>query len=106
LPKEFIDGGSTPRAVVIHLTYLNELNERQIWIRHFTSETNDSISNVQGKFAEAAEKAIRFCAELQLDNSAITELRNYYNDHKYPGLGTVKKISIKNHLLIIRSFLD
>lgn len=106
LPREFIDGGSTPRAVVIHLTYLNEVNERQIWIRHFTSETNDSISNVQGKFAEAAEKAIRFCAELPLDNTAITELRNYYNDQKYPGLGTVKKISIKNHLLIIRSFLD
>lgn len=106
LPKEFIDGGSTPRAVVIHLTYLNEQKERQIWIRHFTSETNDSIANVQGKFAEAAEKAIQFCEELPLNNSAINELRNYYNNQKYPGLGTVKKISIKNHLLIIRSFLD
>ena len=106
LPKEFVDGGSTPRAVVIHLTYLNEQNERQIWIRHFTSDTNDSISNVQGKFAEAALKAIQFCNELPLDNSAINELRNYYKDQKYPGLGTVKKISIKNHLLIIRSFLD
>jgi hypothetical protein len=106
LPKEFIEGGSTPRAVVIHLTYLNEQKERQIWIRHFTSETNDSISNVQGKFAEAAVKAIQFCDELPLDNSAILELRRYYNGQKYPGLGTVKKISIKNHLLIIRSILD
>lgn len=106
LPREFIDGGSTPRAVVIHLTYLNEQNERQIWIRHFTSETNDSISNVQGKFAEAAVKAIQFCDELPLENSAINEIRSYYTDQKYPGLGTVKKISIKNHLLIIRSFLD
>jgi len=85
---------------------LNAQSENQIWIRHFTSETNDSISNVQGKFAEAAGKAIQFCDELPLDNSAIFELRNYYNDHKYPGLGTVKKISIKNHLLIVRSFLD
>lgn len=106
LPSEFTDGGSTPRAVAIHLTYLNSQSERQIWIRHFTSETNDSISNIQGKFAEAAGKAIQFCNELPLDNSAITELCNYYNDHKYPGLGTVKKISIKNHLLIVRSFLD
>lgn len=106
LPREFTEGGSTPRAVVIHLTYLNAQSESQIWIRHFTSETNDSISNVQGKFAEAAEKAIQFCDELPLDNSAISELRNYYNDHKYPGLGTVKKISMKNHLLIVRSFLD
>ena len=24
LPSEFVDGGSTPRAVVIHLTYLNQ----------------------------------------------------------------------------------
>lgn len=106
LPREYTDGGSTPRAVAIHLTYLNLQSENQIWIRHFTSETNDSISNVQGKFAEAAEKAVQFCEELPLNNSATTELRNYYNNQKYPGLGTVKKISIKNHLLIIRDFLD
>lgn len=106
LPREYIDGGSTPRAVVIHLTYLNLNEEKQIWIRHFTSETNDSIANVQGKFAEAAQKAIQFCDELPLENSAINELRNYYNEARYPGLGTVKKISIKNHLLIVRSFLN
>lgn len=107
LPKEYTDGGATPRAVVIHLTYLNKHSENQIWIKHFTSETGqDSISNVQGKFYEAAQKAIQFCSKLPLDNSAITELRYYYNEQNYPGLGTVKKISIKNHLLLIRSFLD
>ena len=104
-PREFTDGGATPRAVVIHLTYLNAQSENQIWIRHFTSEQMIQ-DNVQGKFAEAAKKAIQFCNELPLDNSAITELRYYYNEQKYPGLGTVKKISIKNHLLIVRSFLD
>ena len=105
LPSEFIDGGSTPRAVVIHLTYLNRDEENQIWIRHFTSNTNDSIANVQGKFAEAAEKAINFCNQNQLENSAITELRNYFYEGKYPGLGIVKKISIKNHLNIVRNYL-
>ncbi len=107
LPAEFADGGSTPRAVVIHLTYLNPKNENQIWIKHFTSESGkDSITNVQGKFYEAAKKAIQFCKELPLNNSAITELLNYYDAQKYPGLGTVKKISIKNHLLIVRRFLE
>jgi hypothetical protein len=107
LPREFSDGGSTPRAVVIHLSYLNEQQEKQLWIRHFTSESGkDSITNVQGKFAEAAEKAIEFCDELPLENSAINELRNYYSSKKYPGLGTVKKISIKNHLLVVNSFFD
>lgn len=106
LPSEYIDGGSTPRAVVIHLTYLNIHEEQQIWIRHFTSETNDSIANVQGKFAEAAHKAIQFCNELPLNNSATNELRKYYEETRYPGLGVVKKISLKNHLLVISNYLN
>ncbi len=106
LPKEYVDGGSTPRAVVIHLTYLNPNADNQIWIRHFTSETNDSIANVQGKFAEAAQKAIAFCDGLPLKNSAVNELREYYDNARYPGLGTVKKISIKNHLLIVANYLS
>lgn len=105
LPSEYIDGGSTPRAVVIHLTYINQAKENQIWIRHFTSDTNDSIANVQGKFAEAASKASSFCQTEGLTNSAIAELTTYFNEGKYPGLGTVKKISIKNHLIIVANYL-
>lgn len=105
LPSEFVDGGSTPRAVVIHLSYLNANENDEIWIRHFTSNTNDSIANVQGKFAEAAEKAIAFCNHNDLDNSAIAELRTYYYEGRYPGLGIVKKISIKNHLIVVMNFL-
>jgi hypothetical protein len=103
LPSEYSDSGSTPRAVVIHLTYLNVLN--QILIRHFTSETNDSIANVQGKFAEAAEKAVQYCRSNDLTNSAIQELESYFDEAHYPGLGLVKKISIKNHLLIVGQYL-
>jgi len=103
LPSEYIDGGSTPRAVVIHLTYLK--NEGQIWIRHFTSNTNDSIANVQGKFAEASHKAVSFCRENNFSNSAIQELIHYYDTQHYPGLGIVKKISIKNHLIIVADYL-
>lgn len=105
LPSEFLEGGSTPRAVVIHLTYLNSDEENQIWIRHFTSNTNDSIANVQGKFAEAASKAVQFCEDNNLENSAINELRDYFFYGKYPGLGTVKKISIKNHINIVKNYL-
>ena len=103
LPSEYIDGGSTPRAIVIHLSYLH--NHEQVWIRHFTSETNDSIANVQGKFAEAAGKAVAFCEDRSLSNTAIEELKSYYHNRRYPGLGTVKKISIKNHLLVLSAYL-
>lgn len=104
LPSQYSDGGSTPRAVAIHLTYLNE--QEQIWIRHFTSDTNDSIANVQGKFAEAVAKAIHFCQSRGLQNSAINELQDYFDRQHYPGLGTVKKISIKNHLLVLQGYLN
>ncbi len=103
LPSDFVEGGSTPRAVVIHLTYLTP--NKEIWIRHFTSETNDSISNVQGKFAEAAAKTVNYCRQSNLSNSAITELEAYFDTQHYPGLGTVKKLSIKNHLLVLSDFL-
>lgn len=106
LSSEYTEGGSMPRAVVIHITYDNNDYENQIWIRHFTSETNDSVSNVQGKFIEAAEKAVAFFNEFNLNNTAINELVKFATDAKYPGLGTVKKISIKNHLLVIESILN
>jgi hypothetical protein len=103
LPSEFVEGGSTPRAVVIHFTYLNAQN--QIWIRHFTSETNDSIANVQGKFAEAARKTLAYCQGNGFSNSAIEELNNLVVEEHYPGLGTVKKLSIKNHILVLSNYL-
>jgi hypothetical protein len=103
LPSEFSDGGSTPRAVVIHITYL--FDRDNVWIRHFTSISNDSIANIQGKFAEAAGKAVRFCSDRQLTNSAIEELDKNFEEEHYPGLGTVKKIAMKNHLLVIQGYL-
>lgn len=103
LPNDYSDSGSSPRAVVINITYLNE--EQQIWIRHFTSITNDSIANVQGKFEEAAEKAVNYFRREGLTNSAIKELIDYYERQHYPGLGVVKKISMKNHLLTVGSYL-
>ena len=106
LPKDYIEGGGAPRAVVINLTYINKEVDDQIWIRHFTSDSNDSIANVQGKFAEATKKAVDFCSALPLSNSGTEELQMYYKEARYPGLGTVKKITIKNHLLVIEDYLE
>lgn len=104
LPSEYIDSGSTPRAVVIHMTYLTDQDE--VWIKHFTSITNDSITNIQGKFEEAARKAVTYFQNNKaLENSAIRELIDYYDREHYPGLGVVKKISIKNHLLVVGDYL-
>jgi hypothetical protein len=105
LPMEYIDGGVTPRAVVIHFTYKKK-DSNEIWIKHFTSESDpDSTSNVQGKFKEAALKALHFIDEKSLSNSAIDELRRWVEEIRYPGLGSIKKFSIKNHLSLISSLI-
>lgn len=104
LVSEFIEGGGAPYAVAIHLTYQKDSEE--IWIRHFTSISNDDIANIQGKFAEAVRKAVNFIDTEPLDTEATKELKNYYNEEKYPGLGMVKKIAIKNHLELINKVIS
>lgn len=104
LVSDFIEGGGAPYAVSIHLTY--EKANKEVWVRHFTSETNDDIANIQGKFAEAAAKAIQFLDENSIATIASNELRHYYQEGKYPGLGMVKKISIKNHLELMNKIIN
>lgn len=103
ISSEFNEGGTTPFAVSIHLTY--QRKNEEIWIRHFTSISNDDQANIQGKFAEAAQKAVRFLDKKDIQTVASIELRDYYRLKKYPGLGMVKKISIKNHLELIKGIV-
>jgi hypothetical protein len=104
LISEFIEGGAAPYAVAIHLTYQKE--NLEVWVKHFVSVTNDDRSNIQGKFAEAANKAVAFLNKKNIHTYASEELRKYYNSESYPGLGMVKKISIKNHLELINLILN
>ena len=101
--KDFSEGGRLPWAVAIHLTY--KKNSEQVWIRHFVSDTNDDDSNIQGKFGEAAEKAVNFLEEKDMHYQACEELRGYYFSETYPGLGMIKKISIKQHLELMNDLL-
>ncbi len=103
LPSTFIDGGRLPYAIAIHMTY--EKTEDQIFVRHFVSDTNDDDSNIQGKFGEAAEKAVDFFTQHNLSNEAIRELTELYQQQRYPGLGVIKKISIKNHIELMYQIL-
>ncbi|WP_269685013.1 sce7725 family protein [Flavobacterium lacustre] len=104
LVSDFIEGGSAPYAVAIHLTYQKE--NKEVWIRHFTSTSNYDRANIQGKFAEALEKAVTFIKSKNIQNSATDELLKCFEESKYPGLGTVKKISIKNHLELINRIIE
>ena len=102
LSSDFTEGGSTPYSIAIHLTYKKSNGE--VWIRHFASQRNsDNKSDIQGKFAEAAEKAVNFIKEINLSTNAAQELVEYFENAKYPGLGMIKKITIKNHLELMNN---
>lgn len=102
LPKDFIDGGMLPYAVAIHLTY--ERTSDEIYIHHFVSDTNDDQSNVGRKFMEAAVK-VRDFFENKPKTPSIDELISILEQERYPGLGFLKKLSVKNHLELIHRII-
>lgn len=101
LPKEFVEGGTTPTAIAIHLSYRKK--EDSIWVRHFVSDESCDNLNVRSKF-----------------ENAMNYLKNFYNDtpttpsvdwlishsSKYPGLGVLKKVTVLNHMQLITTILS
>lgn len=101
LPSEYIEGGMLPHALVIHLSY--KKNEEQLYVHHFVSDSNDSNSDIRGKFREAARKVAPFYVG-KAQTEAVREVIEKANDPEgYPGLGYLKKLSVKNHLELILS---
>ncbi|MCC5907833.1 MAG: sce7725 family protein [Balneolaceae bacterium] len=103
--EDYSDGGFAPYAVAIHLTY--EKDKGQIWIRHFVSDTNEDYTDVPGTYSEALKKLIEYIDihQEKFNTVACNEFREHYRTGHYPGLGSVKKLSIKHHIELITSIL-
>ncbi len=98
--KDFSDGGFRPYAVVIHITYLDD--DAKIRIHHFVSDSNDDPEDVAGKFAEALEKLNTWSDAYKGHKTrALYEFDSLSVSGHYPGLGTLKKLSILNHLELV-----
>ena len=94
----YSESGFLPRAVAIHLTYLDN---DQIKVKHFVSDSNEDVADIGGKFSEAIDKLVVWCNENNLNTAAISEFRNLQERGHFPGLGTLKKLSIMNHVELI-----
>ena len=101
LPSEYIEGGMLPYALAIHLSYRK--NEEQLYVHHFVSDSNETNSDIRGKFREAARKVAPFYEDKN-QTEAVKEIIEKANASEgYPGLGYLKKLSVKNHLELILS---
>ena len=113
--NDYAESGFAPYAVAIHIVYLNAVNELRV--RHFISDSNQDISDVAGKFREALAKYIIWEKEWEKERPdlfvggkpptrAMATLNNHWVNETYPGLPTLKKLSIMHHLELIGRFLD
>lgn len=103
----FSEGGGPAYAVAIHLTFIDQDRDEEMFIYHFISDTNDTPTDPAGKFAQALTKMIyrldRGDSNL-VETSAIKELRDLHARGHFPGLGYVKKLSIKHHIETLADF--
>lgn len=104
--ETFSDSGFTPYVVVIHLTYLKG---QEIRVAHFSSTSNkdtNSPIDLPKKFKEALNRLMNFVNDNSLNNTkALEEFRNLHFKSHFPGLGSVKKLSIMNHLELVSTLI-
>lgn len=101
LPKAFIEGGTTPTAVAIHMTY--KKRNDAIWVRHFVSDEEYNNSNIRNKFEDAVNKLLTFYGNVPPTDSVQWLIDNC---NRYPGLGVLKKITMRNHLELVTNILQ
>lgn len=84
-------------------------NDNSLRIRHFVSDSNDDITDVAGKFYEAVSKLYEWYItenqERQL-TMGLNTLLEHYKNKTYPGLPTLKKLSVMHHLELVGRYLD
>lgn len=103
----FAEGGGPAYAVAIHLTFIDDEQDNTMRIYHFISNTNDTPTDPAGKFAQALQKLINLLdagRSKLLETTAIQELRELHERQHFPGLGHVKKLSMKHHLETLAAY--
>lgn len=103
----YSEGGGPAYAVAIHLTYIDTDNDDVMFVYHFVSTTNDTPTDPAGKFAQALDKLIKKLdtgKSKLLETSAIQEFRHLHARKHFPGLGYVKKLSMKHHIETLAAY--
>lgn len=102
--SSFSESGFAPYAVAIHIVYFD--SDDTLMIKHFVSDSNEDIKDPANKFYEALEKLIAWKRNVGINTFALEEFEKYYGMGTYPGLGTVKKLSMMHHLELMSRYLS
>ncbi len=103
--KDYLEAGFAPYAVAIHIVYLEK--DGSLRVHHFVSDSNDDIQNPAKKFYEAVSKLAEWVNENNITiTTGLSILLEHYRNETYPGLGSVKKLSLMHHLELVGKYLD
>lgn len=105
--NEYSESGGPARAVAIHLTYLKDSDDDNMYIKHYVSERVEGVTDPGGKFLEALNKLVVDIDKYtdEFDTESCEVYRQLHEDEHFPGLGYVKKLSMQHHLEVIAKFL-
>ena len=104
---DFSETGGPAYAVAIHMTYIDSSQDEEMFVFHFVSERKDTPTDPAGKFGEALDKLV---AEVNRNGTflfrtdAVEEFIELSLRGHFPGLGYVKKLSMKHHLETLATF--
>ncbi len=102
---DFIESGFAAYAVAIHIVHFN--SKKELLVRHFVSDSNDDIQNPAKKFFEAVTKLYSWVNSNEIYiTKGLQELINHQTNQTYPGLGSVKKLSLMHHLELMNKYLN
>ncbi|MFI3155851.1 MAG: sce7725 family protein [Methylococcaceae bacterium] len=104
---EYSETGGPAYAVAIHLTFIDPDKDDEMHIHHFKSIRQDDPKDPAGKFLEALDKLVdelnRPTTRIFL-TSAVEEFLDLHKRGHFPGLGYVKKLSMKHHIETLANF--
>jgi hypothetical protein len=106
---EYSESGGPAYAVAIHLTFIDPDNDDAMYIYHFKSISQDTPTDPAGKFAEALSAMIQKLNQpgsKVLESRAVQEFRELHAKRHFPGLGYVKKLSMKHHIETLANYLS
>ncbi len=97
--EPYSDSGFLPYAIAIHISYKDK--ENKIRIKHFVSDSNEDTSDIGGKFAEALSKLISWANTNNINSKAMGIFRELFKRGHFPGLGSIKKLSVMHHIELV-----
>ncbi len=106
----YIESAGPANAVAIHYTYINEQDDDNLWIKHFVSDDTEGPENILGKFSQALGKYVNFLNGYTPGHaeqcSGCSDFLDLYGRSHFPGLASVKKISLKHHIKLISELIS